>query len=70
MLFGDLVSGPRNWPHGASYDSLVGLTGGRLAKSTDHLSIPPTLLRLKIAQQPYILWSLAPKAIYYEAFKP
>ena len=32
---------------------------------------PPTkALRLKIAQRPYIVWSLGPKALHYESLEP
>ena len=48
----------------------VGYLGSRQYSKTPPKIVLETLtLRLKIAQKPYMVWSLGPKALKYESFE-
>ena len=71
-----MVQGLRLYPW-ASSSFLFGITLGSL--NINHKKELPwslwvklncATLRLKIAQKPYIVWSLGPKALNYESLEP
>ena len=65
-----LRQGPRS-PAGAATHNLEGLDLAESDRHDDHLGwLYKAALWLKIAQKPYIIWSLGPKTVNYESSEP